>query len=209
MVDSDDRRLEELMREAAPGYHPPPDPPVDAMWRRIEARAFTAAPVPRWRTAWTGPLAMAAMLLVGLGVGFWAGRSGAPSPAADRVAVDPTLQLAAAGATPFVGVATNYLQQSTALMIAIAEDLQSGSVPGATTARARDLLSTTRLLLDSGMQDLRLRDLLEDLELVLAQVVRLSETGQSSDATLITQALDQREVLPRLTSYLADASVAP
>jgi hypothetical protein len=209
MSHADDRRLEELMREAAPGYRPPPEPRIDTMWRRIEVRAFTPAPASRWRTAWTGPLAMAAVLVLGLGVGFWAGRSRAPEPATQGAAADGTWQLASAGATPFVGVATNYLQQSTALMIAIAEDLPSGSVPGATTARARDLLSTTRLLLDSDMRDLRLRDLLEDLELVLAQVVRLSETGQSADATLITQALDQREVLPRLTSYLADASVAP
>lgn len=206
MTDGPDGQLEDLMREVAAEYRPAPEPRVDVMWQRIEARAFRPA-TRRW---WTGPLALAAMLALGLGVGFWAGRSatGPAAPAATAPA-DPRFQLTASGATPFVGVAGNYLQQMTGLLIAVAEDLRSGQVPGGTVARARDLLSTTRLLLDSSLDDPRLRDLLEDLELVLVQVVRLRDSGQASDAAIITQALDQREVLPRLTSYLADANVAP
>jgi hypothetical protein len=119
------------------------------------------------------------------------------------------VQLASTGATPFVGVATNYLQQMTSLLIAVAGDLKTGRVPGGTISQARDLLSTTRLLLDSGTDDPRLRDLLEDLELVLAQVVRIQNNAQMPEAALITQALNEREVLPRLTYYLADNGVAP
>jgi hypothetical protein len=108
-----------------------------------------------------------------------------------------------------VGVATNYLQQMTALLIAVAGDLENGRIPGGTIEQARGLLSTTRLLLDSGIQDHRLRDLLEDLELVLAQVVRIRNNPELPEAALIAQALNEREVLPRLTYYLADNSVAP
>lgn len=205
MTDGPDDRLEDLMREAAADYRPVPEPRVDVMWERIEARAF-ARPGRRW---WTGPLALAAMLLMGLGVGFWAGKRTAPTAPAAAAASDPRFQLASASATPFVGVAGNYLQQMTGLMIAVAEDLRSGQVPASTVTRARDLLSTTRLLLDGSLDDPQLRDLLEDLELVLVQVVRLRDAGQAADAAIITQALDQREVLPRLTSYLADANVAP
>jgi len=206
MIDGPEERLEDLMREAAADYRPVPEPRVEAMWQRIEARAF-ARPV---RRGWTGPLALAAMLFLGLGVGFWAGTRASPSVAPEAAALaDPRFQLASAGATPFVGVAGNYLQQMTGLMIAVAEDLRSGQVPASTVTRARDLLSTTRLLLDGSLDDPALRDLLEDLELVLVQVVRLRDAGQAADAAIITQALDQREVLPRLTSYLADANVAP
>ena len=101
-----------------------------------------------------------------------------------------------------MGVASNYLEQMTGLLIAVASDLRTGQVPSGTIGNARELLSTTRLLLDSGVEDPRFRDLLEDLELVLAQVVRLRDATPALDAALIAQALDQREVLPRLTSYL-------
>jgi len=90
----------------------------------------------------------------------------------------------------------------TGLVIAVAGDLRTGQVPAGTIVNARELLSTTRLLLDSGVEDPRFRELLEDLELVLAQVVRLRDATPAMDAALIAQALDQREVLPRLTSYL-------
>jgi hypothetical protein len=51
-----------------------------------------------------------------------------------------------------------------------------------------------------------MRNLLEDLELVLAQVVRLHDAPSRTELDLIHQALDQREVLPRLTNAAADIS---
>jgi hypothetical protein len=157
------------------------------------------------------PLALAATLVLGLGVGFWAGRAGdrSPSQATATTTPDPTIQFTSARATPFVGVATNYVQQMTALLIAVVGELKTGRVPVTTITQARELLSTTRLLLDSGIADPELRDLLEDLELVLAQVVRLRDNDEAHDAALINQALNEREVLPRLTYFLADNSVAP
>jgi hypothetical protein len=74
--------------------------------------------------------------------------------------------------------------------------------------RARDLLSTTRLLLDSGVESPALRELLQDLELVLAQVVRLPQSpaaGDDDGAHYVSEAVAQRYVLPRLTLLLADA----
>ena len=208
MSDLDEKQFEDLMREAAADYRPPPEPRVEAMWQRIEARSFG----PRLKPWWSRPLALAAMLILGLGIGFLAGRARPGSPVTPEVVTNPAgprVELASSGATPFVGVATNYLQQMTALLIAVAGDLEAGRVPGGTIEQARGLLSTTRLLLDSGIQDDRLRDLLEDLELVLAQVVRIRNTSELPEAALITQALNEREVLPRLTYYLADNSVAP
>ena len=208
MSDLDEKQFDDLMREAGADYRPPPEPRVEAMWQAIEAQSFG----PQLRSWWSRPLALAAMLILGLGIGFLAGRARPGSPVTSEVATTPTearLELASNGATPFVGVATNYLQQMTALLIAVAGDLETGRVPGGTIEQARGLLSTTRLLLDSGIQDDRLRDLLEDLELVLAQVVRIRNNAELPEAALITQALNEREVLPRLTYYLADNSVAP
>ena len=67
-----------------------------------------------------------------------------------------------------------------------------------------ELLSTTRLLLDAGVDQPALHDLLEDLELVLAQVARMPRTRPAADSRFVTEALDQRDVLPRLTLLLAD-----
>lgn len=213
MSDMDDKRLEELMQQAGPEYRPPPEPRIEAMWKVIEARSFGPRIANRWSLSWNGPLSLAAMLILGLGVGWMAGRAGQDLPqSAESVAVavdEPRMAVTPAGATPFVGVASNYLQQMTALLIAVAGDIEEGRVPRGAIGQARDLLSTTRLLLDSGIQDDGLRDLLEDLELVLAQVARIRSNGELPEAALITQALNEREVLPRLTYYLADNSVAP
>ena len=205
MHDSDDESLARMIHEAGAGYRQAPEPRVDLMWREIEARAF----VPRRRFSWNIPLALAAMLALGLGVGFWAGRREGGTTGRSMITAPPDALLTSSrhpDVTPFVGVASNYLEQMTGLLIAVAGDLKSGQVPVGTISNARELLSTTRLLLDGGVQDPRFRDLLEDLELVLAQVVRLRDASPAMDAALIAQALDQREVLPRLTSYL-NASV--
>ena len=51
-----------------------------------------------------------------------------------------------------------------------------------------------------------MRDLLEDLELVLAQVVRLRANGSRTDLDIINRALEQRDVIPRLRTAVADIS---
>jgi hypothetical protein len=67
---------------------------------------------------------------------------------------------------------------------------------------ARDVLSSTRLLLDSpASRDPQLRALLADLELVLAQIVQLSGTPlQTGERELIERAMRDRDLLPRLRS---------
>ena len=52
-----------------------------------------------------------------------------------------------------------------------------------------------------------MHDLLEDLELVLAQVVRLQNDSTShTELDLIRRALEQRDVIPRLRTAVADIS---
>jgi hypothetical protein len=205
MHDSDDDSLARMIHEAGAGYRQAPEPRVDLMWEKIEARAFT----PR-RLSWNIPLAPgcnAGARPGGSGIGRaggQAGRRGVSQSSHCRTQSSQTSRRP--DVTPFVGVASNYLEQMTGLVIAVAGDLQNGQVPASTISNARELLSTTRLLLDGGVEDPRFRELLEDLELVLAQVVRLRDASPAMDAALIAQALDQREVLPRLTSYL-NASV--
>ena len=67
---------------------------------------------------------------------------------------------------------------------------------------SRDVLSSTRLLLDSPAgRDPRLRQLLTDLELVLAQIVQVSGAPlQADEREMIERALRDRDLLPRLRS---------
>ncbi|MDB4882558.1 MAG: hypothetical protein JWL95_1324 [Gemmatimonadetes bacterium] len=67
---------------------------------------------------------------------------------------------------------------------------------------ARDVLSSTRLLMDSpAARDPRMRVLFTDLELVLAQIVQLSGAPlQAPERELIERALRDRDLLPRLRS---------
>jgi hypothetical protein len=51
-----------------------------------------------------------------------------------------------------------------------------------------------------------MRALLEDLELVLAQVVRLQNDRSRAGLDFINQALRQRDVIPRLRTAVADIS---
>jgi len=67
---------------------------------------------------------------------------------------------------------------------------------------ARDVLSSTRLLLDSPAgHDPQMRTLFTDLELILAQIVQLSGMPlQTRERELIDRALRDRDLLPRLRS---------
>lgn len=207
----DERELEQHLRKLGEEWRVAPEPPLDRMWARIEGRIH-AAPVGSWR--WTRRfLPLAAMLVLGFGIGQLVPSllrspaepgtgplASAPSP--DGVPVQEAVN------APFVGVAANYLERVTALLVTLAAesaDSRRGESVEYSTAQARDLLVTTRLMMDAPEPlDPRLRVLLEDLELVLAQIVQLPSRPSAPDVSLIDQALDQRDVLPRLRVFLAE-----
>ncbi|HEX9310248.1 MAG TPA: hypothetical protein VF887_05515, partial [Gemmatimonadaceae bacterium] len=74
-------------------------------------------------------------------------------------------------------------------------------------AWARQLLSNTRLLLDSPVaNDPQRRPLLQDLELVLVQIVQLSPGSTSQDRDLIEKTLKQDHVMTRLRTAIPAGS---
>jgi hypothetical protein len=148
-------------------------------------------------------LPLAATLILGFGIGQFAPSLVPPSRRAAETTAEGVQR--SPEQTAFVGVATNYLERVTALLVNLTDESRHGRPMEGTNERARDLLATTRLLLDSpDITDSHLRDLLDDLELVLAQIVRLPGRAAAPDVYLIDQALDQREVLPRLRVMLAE-----
>jgi hypothetical protein len=75
---------------------------------------------------------------------------------------------------------------------------------------ARDVLSSTRLLMDSPAgRDPQLRMLFADLELILAQIVQLSGTTlEARERELIDRAMRERELLQRLRSAVPAGQAA-
>ena len=221
MMSNQDDKLPESLHRAARDYNKPPElkhADLDGMWSAIEEEAFpkrftTPSPVkaegraPKtesWFTA-RNLLPLAAVLLLGVAIGRFslpraqtaAANIAVASPSVDSVAVPEAYQ----------STTSRYLGQAVALLVALPSDGRSDRADDVYLNRAHDLLLTTRLLLDSpASADPRFRNLLEDLELVLAQVVRLQSDQSRAELDLIRQALEQRDVLPRLRTAVTDIS---
>jgi hypothetical protein len=134
------------------------------------------------------------------------GRAGAPvPPIAERTPVaqaDPSVPDAN---DLYHAAAVQTLVQAEALLTAYRRTGEAAPDPVAVQQAgrwARDVLSSTRLLMDSpAARDPRMRMLFSDLELVLAQIVQLSGAPlQASERELIERALRDRDLLPRLRS---------
>jgi hypothetical protein len=98
--------------------------------------------------------------------------------------------------------AAQYLSRTEALLTGFRTGART-AIDAQFTAQARDLLTTTRLMLDSpASQDPRLKTLLDDLELVLAQIAQLRLGGDAEGVRLINQGLEQRSVLLRLRTAI-------
>jgi hypothetical protein len=68
---------------------------------------------------------------------------------------------------------------------------------------ARNLLSSTRLLLDSpAAEDAQRRELLEDLELILVQIMALSPDAPPSEREYLERTIARDEVLTRIRTSI-------
>ncbi len=197
---SDDDRLDERLREAAQAYNAPPETPREAMWARIQATR-AAGPAarpspetarqrvlefrPRW-TVWAA--AAAAVLAVGIGIG--------------RISVGPETASwvgPSANTTTYRLAAEEHLSQSEAFLTLFRTSVQERNDSRLASASARQLLATNRLLLDSpAAVEPATRLLLEDLELVLAEIAQLSPQSRAEDLQLIRDGIERGNVMPRL-----------
>jgi hypothetical protein len=109
---------------------------------------------------------------------------------------------------PYRQVASEHLARTEALLTALPTDTRAGQ-GGEVVAWAGDLLTDTRLLMDSPVrQDPELLRLLEDLELVLAQIAALPAERPESDVALIQDGMDRRYLLLRLRAATARSNRA-
>lgn len=198
-----EEKFEAWLKENADDYHRPPgDVPREEMWDAIARTRQAPQVVPmrprsmfdRW------PMAVAATLLIGtgIGLGYWM-RGPAPE----------TAVLVTSTAVPDSVVQnTTYEVASVAHLTAVETMLttfraQPGQHDAALHRLARDLLSTTRLLMDSpAAEDAVRRKLLEDLEYVLAQIVQLNPNAPAEDRALIDGTIAREQVLTRIRSSI-------
>jgi len=197
--------LDPRIAELAKGYNEPK--PLDrvAAWEAVRAarsqggkaagvrasgdrRLARGSRMPALSTraaAWISGIA--ALLVLGIGIG----RMTAPR-------VETVAQVNKSPSVALEVAAAQHLSQSEAYLTLFRASVRSGQVDSLPVAAARQLLATNRLLLDSRVADARLRPLLLDLELVLAEITQLGTSGRRADVQLITDGLDRGDVMMRL-----------
>jgi hypothetical protein len=189
----DDDRLPGQLHDAARGYHAPGAAARDEMWKAIVAEREQRRVARRGRQRLRWGLALAATLVLGIGIGRMVSPGGPfrTAPAATAPAGTSTAYRVAAG---------QYLTHTEVLLTDFRDESRRGRLDPEFLASARDLLTTTRLMLDSpAADDQHLAALLQDIELVLAQISQLqAEPGQRGELDLIDQSITQSTMLTRL-----------
>jgi hypothetical protein len=205
-----EKQFEEFLKETVADYNRPPEVPQEAMWARIEESrrasrttgkvVFLASPWLRWGVG------LAATLALGIGIGMNLARSVPGDQTVAAIDPDPVTESAAGDGGIYQLVALGHLSRTEAFLSMFRTDVRAGKTDYQVANPARELLSTTRLLQGSQtIRDQRLRELLDELELVLVQIAQLRPDLDGEEAELVTQAIDQRSVLLRLRAA-ADAA---
>ena len=220
--------MDGILEQVRSAYNAPPDPPRDEMWGAIQRalkprprsdEAARAAPAgdtsvlsleaarakrrPAFHRTAGWAVAAAALLVLGIGIG----RISAPTPAGESdmaEAPDPTAMRLAA---------EEHLGKTESLLTLVKLDARAGHLDPQVGPWARTLLAQTRLLLDApDDQDPAIRQLLEDLELVLVQIVGVTDAGPRDAArartelNLAVKGLEDRDVLPRIQAVVPAGS---
>ena len=148
--------------------------------------------------------AAAAMLALGIGIG----RFTAPGP--ERLPTE-VVNAPARGtpltADPYRLMVAQHLVRSEALLTEFRADAKRGSNDADVARWADELLTRTRLLMDSpAADDPKLRALLNDLELVLVQIASLPRAEDETEVDLAERAIDRSRVLPRMRTMVPAGS---
>ncbi|MFN2602274.1 MAG: hypothetical protein ABR582_05895 [Gemmatimonadaceae bacterium] len=112
-------------------------------------------------------------------------------------------QSAPSSSVPYQVATIRHLANAEALLTAFHNDSRDAKMDATLSLWARDLLSNTRLLLDSpAADDPQRAKLLGDLELVLAEIVQLSPGASAQDRGLIEGSIRNGQVMTRLRTAI-------
>jgi hypothetical protein len=205
-------QMDELLTGLREGYNPPPPTPREEMWAIIQSR-LRATPgsgvhsMDEARRARANRLhrplgwvtAAAALLVLGLGIGRMTAPESGPGPAVAPVQNPAVLRTAS----------LDHLVKTETLLTLVRADARAGRVEPSLSSWARGLLSQTRLLIDAqGDADPAMKRLLEDLELVLVQIVGVTNENENdparvrSELNLALDGIEERNILPRIQAVI-------
>ncbi len=205
-----DDRFDDQLRESAREYNTPPVTPREEMWAAIQARRAETEKTEKTEGSRTGvtplrplhhlrplrwPIGIAALLALGIGLG----RLSAPRPGPAEPVIATSVNPPRTGDAAYRITTTEHLGQSEAFLTLFRASVRRGGSDQLASPTARQLLATNRLLLDSpAASDARTRLLLQDLELVLAEIAQLAPRPSSPDLDLITEGLERGGMMSRL-----------
>lgn len=221
----DEEKFNDYLQRLARELDPAPEVPREELWARIDAARRPVRPAgtgdpdvlplaprrQRFRTRYVQwGAALAAMLVLGIGIGRMT-QLGRTNQDGARLAGTDTAQPPAAESAaplPYRLAAVQHMVRTEALLTTLSTDARTGQV-SEVSGWAGDLLIDTRLLLDSPAgQDAEIRKLLEDLELVLAQISLLQARDAAGEVQMIEDGMNQRDVLLRLRAATARPELA-
>ena len=220
-----DPAFDAWIAQVAPTLNAPGATPRAEMWREIQAARTTALEAqagripgvrPIRRLPWRTMSLVAAALLLGIAVDrMMIRRDVAPAvqSVASSVAPADSIDTADASTRLYRFAAFQTLTQAEALLTAYRAG--GSSAPAAENVKlldtwGRQVLGSTRLLIDSPAgRDPRMRRLLEDLELVLVQLIQLSNPQVTpGDREHVDRALEDSDLLPRIRTAVPASAVA-
>jgi hypothetical protein len=210
-------RFDDVLREVAQDYNPPPGAPRDLMWARIEAIRrertgrrqklrilYSYSPWTRWGVG------LAAALAIGIGIGriSYEGR-----PEIEPLAVQPkrggSIEAPARATLAYRLAATQHLSRAETFLTSFRTNARAGESDAERWLGAGQLLSSTWLLLDSpAAADPLFRELLQELEVVLVQIVQLAYERGDTELDLVTEGIERRGLLSKLRTAIPAGSAA-
>ncbi|MEO8562797.1 MAG: hypothetical protein ABI601_12020 [bacterium] len=197
----DDEKFDDFLRHAASDYNAPTTPRADAIWSAIEPDVARAI-APR-RRSWSARVlfvgaAAAATLVLGVGIGRWSSQ--------------PTVLVRAPASNSTASVSSNsqaraltldHLADAEVFLTTVRYELESGLPDADRAARSRELLGRTRVLLGASQhRSPEVARLLQDLELLLAEISALPPGRSSLDRTILDESIRDGDVIPRIRATL-------
>lgn len=159
-------------------------------------------------------LAVAATLTIGVAIGRYAVpdtterareivASGAPGrgiPEPGAIAANPPpAMMSSQASAPAVVAMEEHLARTVMLLTSVRDEGTDVSQGADVGSWARELLGTTRLLLDEPqLRDARTRRLLQDLELVLVQIIQARGTSAPEALRAPSETMRETNLLPRV-----------
>ncbi|HEU4557142.1 MAG TPA: zf-HC2 domain-containing protein [Longimicrobium sp.] len=152
-------------------------------------------------------MAAAAVLALGIGIGRW---SDGPDWL-DTVVVEAPGRGTPMTSDAYRVAVAQHLSRTETLLTSFRAEAAAGEVDASVGDWAGQILANTRLLLDSpAADDPMLRTLLEDLELVLAQIAALPHRTEmnKTEVEMARRAMEEKQLLPRMQTLAPAASPA-